>query len=128
MQEIYFRRLLEIYPSMDIRAFDLAAAQGYISRRSRMLYRGRSIQRETIEKELKTLRQVWAWVAGRSTELPQPSFTLKALSLPKSQAKLPFMSWSQIEREVARGGLSGTETAALWDCFWLGPVDVGLRP
>ncbi len=29
------------------------------------------------------------------------------------------MTWSQIESEVARGGLNAEEIAAFWDCLWL---------
>lgn len=110
---------MEIFPSKTINALDKSAAQSYISARSRRKHRGRAIQRQTIEKELQTLRQAWAWVATRSKENPAPSFNLKELSFPKAREKPPFMSWAQIEREVARGGLRQGEIAELWDCLWL---------
>ena len=119
IQETHFKRLLEVFPRKDITTFDKAAAQSYISARSRRKYRGKTIQRQTIEKELQTLRQAWGWVAGRSKNVLAPSFSLKELSFPKSREKPPFMSWSQIEREVARGGRSESEIAELWDCLWL---------
>jgi integrase len=34
------------------------------------------------------------------------------------------MSWTQIEREIARGGLSGGEAKDLWDCLWLDRKEV----
>jgi integrase len=124
MQEIHFRRVLEVFPSKTVGSFDKAAAQEYVSRRSKQRYRGKPIQRETIAKELKTLRQAWSWVAMRSTDLSPPTFTLKELSFPKSREKLPFMSWTQIEREIARGGLSDDEIKDLWDCLWLDRQEV----
>jgi len=119
IQETHFRRLLEVFPAKAIESLGASAAQSYISARAKRKHRGRTIQRQTIEKELQTLRQVWAWVAKRSKDVPPPPFTLKELSFPKATEKPPFMSWAQIEREVARGGLKETEIAALWECLWL---------
>lgn len=119
MQETHFRRLEEVFPGKTLKSFDKSAAQEYVSRRSKHKYRNRTIQRETIAKELKSLRQAWLWVATRSTDLSPPTFALKELSFPKSKERLPFMSRSQIEREVARGGRSESEIAELWDCLWL---------
>ena len=76
MQEIHFRRILEVFPTKELRAFERGTAQTYISRRASQRYRGRPIQRETISKELKTLRQAWAWVASRDSSLTSPPFTL----------------------------------------------------
>lgn len=118
MQEIHFRRLLEVFPSMAIKAFGKATAQDYVSRRSKQKYRGKPIQRETIAKELKTLRQAWSWVATRS-DLDPPAFALKELSFPKARERHPFMSWDQIEREIARGGIPEAEVKEFWDCLWL---------
>jgi integrase len=124
MQEIHFRRVLEVFPSKAVASFDKAAAQEYVSRRSKQRYRGKAIQRETITKELKTLRQACSWVAMRSTDVSPLTFALKELSFPESREKLPFMSWTQIEREIARGGMSEDEIKDLWDCLWLGKEEV----
>ncbi|MEO6811935.1 MAG: hypothetical protein ABI353_22730, partial [Isosphaeraceae bacterium] len=121
MQEIHFRRLLEVLPRADIQTFDKSSAQFYISRRSKQAYRGRPIQRETIQKELKTLRQAWMWVAGnRAREgFPAPTWAMRELSFPKAREPLPFMSWGQIEKEIGRGNLNKSENDDLWDCLWL---------
>jgi len=124
MQEIHFRRVLEVFPSKAVKSFDKATAQDYVSRRSKQRYRGNPIQRETIAKELKTLRQAWSWVATRSTDLSPPTFALKELSFPKAKERHPFMSWPQIEREIARGGLAEDEVKELWDCLWLDRAEV----
>ena len=34
------------------------------------------------------------------------------------------MSWPQIEREIARGGLPDGEKKELWDCLWLDREEV----
>jgi integrase len=119
MQETHFRRLLEICPRADLQSFDKAAAQSYISRRAKQTYRKRPIQSDTIAKELQTFRQAWSWVASRSRGITSPPFTLKELRFPKAREKLPFMSYSEIERAVKRGGLSEEEIGELWDCVWL---------
>lgn len=124
MQEIHFRRILEVFPTKAVKSFEKATAQEYVSRRSKQRYRGNPIQRETIAKELKTLRQAWAWVATRTSDLSPPTFALKELSFPKGKEKLPFMTWAQIEREVARGGLGEDEVKELWDCLWLARGEV----
>jgi integrase len=124
MQEIHFKRLGEVFPGKTLKSFDKSAAQEYVSRRSKQKFRNKPIQRETIAKELKSFRQAWSWVATRSADLPPPTFALKDLSFPKSKERLPFMSWPQIEREIARGGLSEDEVRELWDCLWLDRQEV----
>ena len=119
MQGIHFRRLKEVFPNRPIKEINKTNAQNYVSRRSKQKYRDRPIQPETIEKELQTLRQAWAWVALRSPDIPPPPFALRELSFPKAKEKLPFMTWTQIEREIARGGLTADEVSELWDCLWL---------
>jgi len=113
IQEIHFRRLLEVFADKAVKTFDASAAQTYVTDRSRRKYRGKTIQRQTIEKESQTLRQAWGWVTKRSKDVPAPAFSLKELSFPNSREKPPFMSWAQIEREVVRGGLSESEIGEL---------------
>ena len=119
MQEIHFRRLLEVLPVADVQTFGKSSAQTYIARRSKHKFRGKPIQRETIAKELQTLGQSRSWVASRTPGVASPPFTLKELSFPKAREKHPFMSWTEIEREIKRGGLTEAEVGELWDCLWL---------
>jgi integrase len=119
MQKIHFKRLLEEFGDVELSTIDKVAAQTYVSRRGRQKYREKQIQRETITKELQTLRQAWSWVTARQPEISPPTFRLGELSFPKSRQKTPFMSWAQIEKEIARGGLSEEEVLDLWDCLWL---------
>ena len=124
IQEIHFRRLLEVFPNKEITKFDKTAAQQYIAARSKKRHRKKPIQRQTIEKELQTLKQAWAWLSTRRPEISAPAFALKDLSFPKAKEKLPFMSWGEIEQEIARGGFSDDEVDELWDCLWLDHVQV----
>lgn len=124
IQEIHFRRLLEVFPNREMATFDKSAAQGYVAARSKQSYRKKPIQRQTIEKELQTLRQAWVWVSTRLPEVAAPSFALKDLSFPKAKEKLPFMTWEEIEQEIARGGLSDDKAKELWDCLWLDKIQV----
>lgn len=119
MVEIHFRRIASTATVSKLRDFDLGAAQAYVSVRSAMEYQGRAIGRETIAKELKTLRQAWTWVAGRTRGMAGPDWSVGDLSFPKARAVHPFKTWGEIEREVGRGGLTDREVAELWDCLWL---------
>jgi hypothetical protein len=65
MQEIHFRRLLEVFPRADLQSFDRSSAQTYITRRAKKTYRKKPIQRETIAKELKTFRAVHVQVTHK---------------------------------------------------------------
>lgn len=83
MQEIHFRRLLEVFPACEVQKFDKGSAQTYIALRSKQEYRGRAIQRETIAKELKTFRQVWSWVVGRQPGIASPPVHYPGVELPQ---------------------------------------------
>jgi integrase len=37
----------------------------------------------------------------------------------KAKGKPPFATWSQITRQIARGGLSEDQKSELWDCLFL---------
>jgi len=125
MQDIHFRRLKEVFPNKLITEISRATAQDYVSRRSKQEFQGKTIQPETISKELRTLRSAWAWVALRSSgDIPPPSFALKDVSFSKAREKHPFMTWNLIECEIKRGGLSKSEITELWDCLWLAREEV----
>jgi integrase len=124
MVETHFRRILELCPAQTRLAdFD---PQGYIGRRAKVVRNGRPIQRKTIEMELQTLRRAWDWAASRTPGLARPHWSLKGLSFPKAMPLRPFMTWGEVEREVARakGRLKPAEVDALWDCLWLDRAQV----
>jgi integrase len=51
-------------------------------------------------------------------------FPNKGLRFPKTNEKPPFQTKEEIDRQIARGGLSETEQEALWDCLYLTPADL----
>jgi integrase len=77
------------------------------------------IGRETIRKELSTLRVVWGWAHKRKHVQSSPSWKMKDLTFPKGEEKPPFQTWDQITRKIGRGGLTEKQQAELWECLWL---------
>jgi integrase len=67
----------------------------------------------TIKKELDTLRSAWNW-AKRMRYVPD-NFPSSGLVYPKGKEKLPFMTWTEIERRIAAGG----NQKELWECLFL---------
>jgi integrase len=67
----------------------------------------------TIKKELDTLRSAWNWAKrmGYVTD----EFPGAGLVYPKGEEKLPFMTWTEIERRIAAGG----DPTELWECLFL---------
>ena len=72
----------------------------------------------TIKKELDTLRSAWNW-AKRMGYVPG-DFPGAGLVYPKGEEKLPFMSWTEIERRIATGG----NPEDLWECLYLREPEV----
>jgi integrase len=77
----------------------------------------------TLRKEVATLRAAWNW-ATRSGLL-QGVFPSRGLVYPKGDEALPFMTRDEIERRVARSGLSAVAIAELWDCLFLTQTELG---
>lgn len=96
-------------------ADDLAldAIQKYVDRRAR------KVARTTILKEIATLRFVLRWAAKRGLTKHEPSWKTTDLTLPKAHERAPFQTIDQIEKQIARGGLSDEQQAELWECLWL---------
>jgi integrase len=67
----------------------------------------------TIRKELDTLRSAWNW--AKRMGYVQDDFTGAGLVYPKGKEKLPFMTWTEIERRIAAGG----DPKELWECLFL---------
>lgn len=85
-------------------------------------HRGGKIRSDTIRKELQTFRLLWTYGKGRgcvSAECP-----LDEISLPKRHRKPPFQTRVQIERTIARGGLTQQKIAELWECLFLSEAEV----
>jgi len=116
---IHINHLLRILgPRFGPRRLTLGDLQRYVERRSKEKNRkGTSISPTTIKKELATFSAVWKW-AKRAGHV-KVDFPNEGLKYPKEEEKPPFQTWEEIERKIARGGLSDTEQAELWDCLFL---------
>lgn len=95
----------------------LTDIQEYVAKRSQDAYRGKRISVDTIKKELSTFRLIWNWavIEGRISK-PCPT---KGVKYPKRDAKPHFMTMDEIQRIIARGGLTDEEKNDLWSCVFL---------
>ena len=72
----------------------------------------------TIKKELDTLRSAWNW--AKRMGYTQDEFPGAGLVYPKGEEKLPFMTWTEIERRIAAGG----DPEKLWECLYLREAEI----
>lgn len=101
-----------------VASFGLDDLQKYVDRRALDNgVRGRKLSTATIKKELRTLNSAWTW--GIDSGSVGKALPKKGLRFPKLTEKPPFQTWEEIQRKVARGGLSEAEQAELWDCLFL---------
>jgi len=85
----------------------LGKLQEHITRRSK------EVAAVTIKKELDTFRSVWNW--GLRMKWVDPPFPSSGLIYPKTEEKLPFMTWDEIARRLKAGG----NADGLWECLYL---------
>lgn len=91
--------------------------QAYIDRRLKEKSAEKNIRPDTAKKEVATLRAVWNWAL--SQELVSIHPPTKGLRYPKRDEKPPFMTWDEIARRLARGGLTDEEERELWGALFL---------
>jgi integrase len=98
--------------------------QRHIDRRSRKKYRGRPLSAVTLRKEMSSFRACWNWgvQAGQLREV----FPGGGLKYPKTDEKPPFQTRAEIDRQIARGGLSDAERRELWDSLFLTRPEIEL--
>jgi integrase len=91
--------------------------QKHIDRRARKRYRGRLLSAVTLRKEMASFRACWNWgvQAGRLNS----TFPDRGLKYPKTDEKPPFQTSAEIQRQIARGGLTDAEKRRLWDSLFL---------
>jgi integrase len=95
-----------------------ADLQGYLDARLKHPGRkGRRVSPVTVQKDLATLRAAWNW-AVRIGELAG-NYPGRSLTYPKFDEKPGFSTFAEIERKIARGGLSQGEIGDLWECLFL---------
>lgn len=96
----------------------LADLQNYVTERSQEDgRRGNRVGAKTLEKELDTLSTIWTWAVKMG--LVQTPMPRDGLVLPVTADKLPYQTRMQIDQQIARGGLSPVEEAALWESLYL---------
>lgn len=100
-----------------IRELNLEHLQCYVQQRSQEQWGKKFISPVTIRKEIASLAGLWNW--GCSMGYVTGLFPSKGLRFPKTDEKPPFQTWPVIERQIAAGGLTELEQAALWDCLFL---------
>lgn len=112
----HFRRLLgRNHPATKL---NTPLLQQYIDRRSKEHgRRGEHVSQVTIKKELSTLRMINNWALHR--ELVDRPIHLRGLAFAKARPKHPFQTMEQVQRQIARGGLSRVEIDELWDSVFL---------
>jgi integrase len=119
-ESIHIAHLLRIIdPKTIVRAIATETLQGYVNVRAKENgLGGRPISHVTIQKEIGTLSSVWnRWARPLGlVESPAPT---QGLIYAKVRTKPPFLTWDQIRRQVARGGLSPLEIKDLWASLFL---------
>lgn len=95
----------------------------YINKRAKEKgHNGKSIQPDTIKKELQTFFQMRD--LARANGWVRDDLQRKRLVYPKAADKPPFKTWSEIEAAVNRGGLDDRQIEELWDCLFLNEEQV----
>jgi integrase len=119
-ESIHIAHLVRIIdPKTAAREITTETLQAYINARANEKgRRGRTISHVTIQKEIGTLSSVWnRW--ARPLGLVKGEAPTKGLIYAKVRAKPPFQTREQIERQIARGGLSAPEIKDLWGSLFL---------
>lgn len=103
------RLIGESFPMAEL---TLSVLQEYVNKRAK------SVSSVTVRKELSTLRAAWNW--GELFNLTSGRFPNKGLSYPKTDEKLPFMTFDEIQRRIAAGG----DHKKLWEYLYLRSEEV----
>jgi len=120
-----FNNLLRLLGNgLPIHAVDVTAIEVYIAARQKEkgLY-GRKLSAKTIHGELQILRQLWHFAEER--EYVSGHCPVDRVRRPKSDAQLPFATWSEIERMIRRAAkMTDAQKAELWSCLYLSEDEV----
>ena len=120
----HLKKLLGVKTKLE--SLNLEALQGYVNNRRQQSNRfGGKVSGKTIKKELTTFMQVWDWARQRGhvqrpCPVKDPDRPRKwAVKLPKPEEAEKFMTWAEIKRRVARGGLTPQQEKELWKYIFL---------
>jgi integrase len=120
IESIHIEHLLRLIgPQTAMATITTETLQKYVEARSAEEGRqGKALSHETIKKEIATLASAWNKYAVPQGLIKGTAPT-KGLAYRKTKAKPPFQTWDQIERQIARGGLSKVEEKELWNSLFL---------
>jgi hypothetical protein len=124
-EDIHIDHLTRILGAdLAVRAVTTERLQAFVDARSAERGRlGRPVSHIMVKKEIGTLASIWNEWACPQGIVSGPALT-KGLVYRKAKARPPFQTWEQIERQVARGGLTKEEERELWDCLFLDADEV----
>jgi hypothetical protein len=118
---LHFKHLVaalgEAFPIGELALSDL---QGYVDRRAKAKGVRGLLSPATIRKEIITLRTTWNW--GVRMDLVAGRFPNGGLRYPKRDAKPPFQTRAEIERQLL--GTTAKDRAELWDALYLRQPEV----
>jgi integrase len=117
-EKIHMQHLQRFFkPSTVTQTITVQHLQSYVVHRLEQEWRGRPIRPDTVKKEISTFRLIWNWAVEQG--YLQGAAQTKGIKYPKIDEKRPFMTWNEIERIVARGGLTKGEESGLWASLFL---------
>lgn len=124
-ERIHIEHLKRLMGSrMPVRSITTEALQGYVDARSCEDGRnGEPVSHATVKKEVSTLSSIWNRLSQVHGLALGPAPT-KGLVYRKAKSKPPFQTWPQVERQIARGGLSKAQEKVLWDCLFLSLAEI----
>jgi integrase len=96
--------------------YEAAHQNGAVEKNSRGTDR-KKIAATTLKKEIASLRAAWNWATR--TGILKGNFPGHGLTYPKTDEKPPFQTREEIERKIARGGLSPEQIEELWESLFL---------
>jgi integrase len=109
-----------------LETLNLEAIQRYVTSRSKQNNRyGGKVSGKTIKKELTTFMQIWDWARQRGyvqqpCPIKDPNRPRKwAVKIPKQEETEKFMTWAEIKRRIARGGIEAQQEKELWKYIFL---------
>ena len=124
MIEIHFRHIIRHFgESMAVVKLTPSLLQEYIVKRGEAKGKKKQpISPVTIQKDIATLRAAWNWAVRCESLVGH--FPGRFLTYPKTDEKPGFQTLAEIERKIARGGLSKSEIDDLWAGLFLTRVEL----
>lgn len=119
-EDIHIEHLLRLLGAKtSVHSLTTGVLQTYVGLRSLEKGRGgKTVSHVTVKKEIGTLASIWnKW--GLPQGVMNGTAPTKGLIYRKDKPKPPFQTREQIERRIARGGLSEADEKELWNSLFL---------